>query len=1143
LDADSDDDGINDGDEIIFSLDPLNADSDGDVLNDGLEIRRTIGIPSGISDGLAIPFAGTDPSWVPDSDPSTSTDPDDADSDNDNIPDGDEDADLDGNVDITETDPVDADSDDDGISDGDETTFLLDPLDNDSDNDMLTDGLEIGRTTTTDVSGGTSDGAYSPNNVTYSGTHPAWTPDSDPATTTDPLDDDSDNDNMSDGNEDSDLDGNVDITETNPIDADTDDDGIKDGDEDIDWDGALDITETDPTDSDTDNDGLTDGLEKGYTTPIASGASNGSYVPNQVTYLGTTGWTPDSDPATITDARDQDTDDDGLLDNIEDADQDGSVDITETDPVDADTDDDGINDGDENPILLNPLDADSDDDMLTDGLEINRSTGIPSGISDGLAIAFTGTDPSWVPDSNPSTKTDPLDEDSDNDNISDGNEDADQDGDVDITETDPVDADSDDDGISDGDENTFLLDPLDDDSDNDMLNDGLEIGRTTGIPLGMSDGHNANDVSYTGTHISWTPDSDPATTTDARDQDTDNDGLEDGSEDSDLDGAADVTETDPLDADSDDDGINDGDENTFLLNPLDDDSDNDMLNDGLEIGRTTGIPSGTSDELAIPYTGTNPSWVPDSNNSSVTDPLDDDSDNDNISDGDEDSDLDGDVDITETDPVDADTDDDGINDYDEDSDQDGVLDPTETDPIDSDTDDDGLTDGLEKGFTTPIASGTSSGSYSPNQVAYLGTTGWTPDSDPATTTDERDQDSDDDNLLDGTEDSNNNGFVDTSESDPNNSDTDSDGSLDGVDCGNLNPNIYPGATDIPGNDLDENCDGFVRCYIDTDNDEFGSSSHEESSYSAVNGTSTISGACGFSDSDSWDDSNDDCDDTNSSINPDAVEICDNIDDNCDGIIPQDTENSISISSCDSYTAPDETVYTTSGIKTAIISNNSGCDSIITIDLTIYNSSTGTDIITACSSYTWIDSITYTESNNTATHTITNGAINGCDSIVTLNLTINNVITSTTVDNNLITADEVNATYQWINCGDNSIINSETNQSFTATTNGDYAVIINKNECVDTSDCVTISIIGIIENSFSKAVQLYPNPTNGNIYINLGNQYSDVQVNIININGELIKKLSYEKAIDIILTLEEKQGIYFIEIISEHEKAVFRVIKQ
>jgi subtilisin-like proprotein convertase family protein len=44
---------------------------------------------------------------------------------------------------------------------------------------------------------------------------------------------------------------------------------------------------------------------------------------------------------------------------------------------------------------------------------------------------------------------------------------------------------------------------------------------------------------------------------------------------------------------------------------------------------------------------------------------------------------------------------------------------------------------------------------------------------------------------------------------------------------------------------------------------------------------------------------------------------------------------------------------------------------------------------ACDSITWIDGITYTISTNAPTFTIVGGASNGCDSIVLLNLTINN----------------------------------------------------------------------------------------------------------------------------------------------------------
>ncbi|MGH1339221.1 MAG: hypothetical protein ACRBFS_24095, partial [Aureispira sp.] len=92
--------------------------------------------------------------------------------------------------------------------------------------------------------------------------------------------------------------------------------------------------------------------------------------------------------------------------------------------------------------------------------------------------------------------------------------------------------------------------------------------------------------------------------------------------------------------------------------------------------------------------------------------------------------------------------------------------------------------------------------------------------------------------------------------------------------------------------------------------------------------------------------------------------------------------------CNSFFWIDGNTYTASNNSaTFILTNAAGCDSIVTLDLTINNSSTRTDTQTACNSFTWMDGNTYTASNNTATFTLTNAA--GCDSVVTLDLTINN----------------------------------------------------------------------------------------------------------------------------------------------------------
>ena len=75
--------------------------------------------------------------------------------------------------------------------------------------------------------------------------------------------------------------------------------------------------------------------------------------------------------------------------------------------------------------------------------------------------------------------------------------------------------------------------------------------------------------------------------------------------------------------------------------------------------------------------------------------------------------------------------------------------------------------------------------------------------------------------------------------------------------------------------------------------------------------------------------------------------------------------------------------TTTTYTCTTTTNGVSCSSNYTI--TVNNSSTSTNIVTAFDSFTWLDGNTYTASNNTATYTTTNAA--GCDSVISLNLTI------------------------------------------------------------------------------------------------------------------------------------------------------------
>ena len=69
----------------------------------------------------------------------------------------------------------------------------------------------------------------------------------------------------------------------------------------------------------------------------------------------------------------------------------------------------------------------------------------------------------------------------------------------------------------------------------------------------------------------------------------------------------------------------------------------------------------------------------------------------------------------------------------------------------------------------------------------------------------------------------------------------------------------------------------------------------------------------------------------------------------------------------------ETYTSSNNTATVTLVNDAGCDSVVTLDLTILSSNTGVDIQSHCDSYTWIDGNTYTSSTNTATVTLVNDA--------------------------------------------------------------------------------------------------------------------------------------------------------------------------
>ena len=253
-----------------------------------------------------------------------------------------------------------------------------------------------------------------------------------------------------------------------------------------------------------------------------------------------------------------------------------------------------------------------------------------------------------------------------------------------------------------------------------------------------------------------------------------------------------------------------------------------------------------------------------------------------------------------------------------------------------------------------------------------------------------------------------------------------------------------------------------------------------------------------------------------------------------------------ISTCNTLTWIDGNNYSSSNnTATHLITGGAanGCDSVVTLDLTILNNGNGTDTRSECSPYTWIDGNSYTANNSSATYNIVGGATNGCDSITTLNLTINTVNINTSTNSNTITANATTATYRWLDCNNNyAVISGAISQQYTSAVTGNFAVEVTQNGCVDTSACVNIIIAGINENTLTDQIHIYPNPNEGIVNVELGN-LSNVSVKVLNITGQVIHFKEGIKSNKYQFELNAAAGVYFIEVSANEIKQEFKLLKK
>jgi len=234
------------------------------------------------------------------------------------------------------------------------------------------------------------------------------------------------------------------------------------------------------------------------------------------------------------------------------------------------------------------------------------------------------------------------------------------------------------------------------------------------------------------------------------------------------------------------------------------------------------------------------------------------------------------------------------------------------------------------------------------------------------------------------------------------------------------------------------------------------------------------------------------------------------------------------------TATDEVIVVVNPAPTV----NAGSDLTICEGTSITLTATGT-----ATGFGWNNGVTngvaFTPAATT-TYTVTGTGANLCTTTDQVTVTVSPIPTATaTLSNNVTLTASAGTTYQWINCATNAAISGATSQTFTATANGSYKVVVtNAAGCSDTSSCIAVSTVGIKELT-DASISVFPNPTHTDVTVTMTADNASVEV--VDAQGKVLQVMTVSNGGKVDLSAYET-GVYFLRIETETGSAMERVVK-
>ncbi len=241
-----------------------------------------------------------------------------------------------------------------------------------------------------------------------------------------------------------------------------------------------------------------------------------------------------------------------------------------------------------------------------------------------------------------------------------------------------------------------------------------------------------------------------------------------------------------------------------------------------------------------------------------------------------------------------------------------------------------------------------------------------------------------------------------------------------------------------------------------------------------------------------------------------------------------SNKSASICQGESYSFGSQ-MLTSAGTYSETFQAASGCDSVVTLILSVIPTQTSSLSASICQGESYpFGSQTLTTAG---VYNETFASASGCDSVVTLTLSITEPNTSLTQSGDTLVAVSGADAYQWLDCSDGFIlIGGATQAWFVPTEGGSYAVVVTVGDCADTSDCL-FSTVSIRGEDLSLPFELFPNPASDHLRLRLPEPVASLELTLFTLTGQELAVWQFAASSDVTLELPPlPTGLYLLRAI-------------